>query len=1199
MAARLSRLSNTNINISSNEPLVIISSSETDAIWSDHLKRHLRARAKRLEIWNLGETIRAEHIALGDRTTVAVALVSGAYLSSPWTMAEIRVLADLNDRKKLPVLTVVLDDCPWEQFEFVNKVSIWNEGKPLGNIDDPSTSEKLDRITSRVLELVGSNNEEQTDPSGEFYFSAGAADVLRGASELALQSKRSWITSSCLLFAFALASELKTTAFIYDALNGRGHYSKEFETFLKDGGPSAGNPVKLPGVSGEVSRNAAKILRRAAAIAINVSNTRQIHPRHLFAALISDVVTPSITHRLYRLDVELSALRRDFRRHIREVASHESAVAWDRILSEPRATSKSREPDVPPTSKTQFESVERQQILAVLEMTDWNKARTAEILGISRSTLHRRLLDYNIVRTRTFRGPEDADESLADVDADISEQMKNVGSSPKIQARLEMLEEQRRAIQTGSEVRPYKRSYSAFVPDRASYGPRITSAPLDDSLGVRTYAQHLAQLIAAKDTFMPLSIGLFGAWGSGKSHFIDLLDEQLSDLTKEPGKAFHKNIIKIHFNAWHYLDTNLWANLVSEIFDQLFDALKGPEDEETEQLKNLKNRLADQSALAAEAKVALSMAENVRKEAEDSLRSAMQARAKEELKVSTLLDDLKNLVITAEVKDQLRQVAKGLGLPKIESSFAELEARAEEVRWLGGRTKALLLAVFTGPGWWQRSLLLVVALAAPLAVSWLAVNGGSFFEGLLAGAGRTIAQVVTAIAALSTWLATQVNSGNRLVTKLETAYDKVKAVRAAREATDDAARAQAELAQKKQAEEEARHTLHEAEERLKSIRAELAEMAPGRQLFRFLRERATAEDYRRHLGLVSLVRRDFEQLSKLLLNVSEEGGELPKIDRIVLYIDDLDRCRADRVIEVLEAVHLLLAFPLFAVVVAVDPRWLRQSLLDHYPRLLGGADDELARRSVGRPATPQDYLEKIFQVPFNLHAMEKSGFESLVKHLFAVDGQRDQIEDTDVETTPSFASEEVSLPEDLLDDTSNIDSEILEPASVTVSPEPIDHRPIEPPLPPPDPERLVLTQHEVDDVQRFQLLFQTPRAVKRLANTYSLIRVGVDQDEWRNYLGVDGESGTYRIPLFLLAVSSAFPSLARAWLLWLAETPPTRWQLENDNVDTLSTRHADTTDRIDWEKLQHCLNRLELEGWPPPTHESLNRWLPRVARYSF
>ena len=106
----------------------------------------------------------------------------------------------------------------------------------------------------------------------------------------------------------------------------------------------------------------------------------------------------------------------------------------------------------------------------------------------------------------------------------------------------------------------------------------------------------------------------------------------------------------------------------------------------------------------------------------------------------------------------------------------------------------------------------------------------------------------------------------------------------------------------------------------------------------------------------------------------------------------------------------------------------------------------------------------------------------------------------------------------------------------------------------------MLTQDEIDDVQRFQLLFQTPRAVKRLANTYSLIRVGVAQNEWDNYVGHNNEQATYRVPLLLLAVTSAFPALARPWLLWLRETPQPHWQLDENDINALTDKHRDTTD---------------------------------------
>ena len=53
---------------------------------------------------------------------------------------------------------------------------------------------------------------------------------------------------------------------------------------------------------------------------------------------------------------------------------------------------------VPSASPTSLRDVERQQILSALEQTGWHRGKTAEILGISPSTLYRRLRDYNLER---------------------------------------------------------------------------------------------------------------------------------------------------------------------------------------------------------------------------------------------------------------------------------------------------------------------------------------------------------------------------------------------------------------------------------------------------------------------------------------------------------------------------------------------------------------------------------------------------------------------------------------------------------------------------------------------------------------------------------------------------------------------------------------------------------------------------------
>src|SRR5262249_32688264 len=105
-------------------------------------------------------------------------------------------------------------------------------------------------------------------------------------------------------------------------------------------------------------------------------------------------------------------------------------------------------------------------------------------------------------------------------------------------------------------------------------------------------------------------------------------------------------------------------------------------------------------------------------------------------------------------------------------------------------------------------------------------------------------------------------------------------------------------------------------------KAELARLTTGTLLDEFLNDRVSNDGYLKELTIFSRIRNDFERLSDLMTKANEEYVtgkvvESPTVSRIVLYIDDLDRCPADRVVEVLKLVHLLLAFPLFVCVAAV------------------------------------------------------------------------------------------------------------------------------------------------------------------------------------------------------------------------------------------------------------------------------------------
>ncbi len=104
-------------------------------------------------------------------------------------------------------------------------------------------------------------------------------------------------------------------------------------------------------------------------------------------------------------------------------------------------------------------------------------------------------------------------------------------------------------------------------------------------------------------------------------------------------------------------------------------------------------------------------------------------------------------------------------------------------------------------------------------------------------------------------------------------------------------------------------------------------------------------DYGRQTDLMSEIRGDLEFLGERL----GEGA------RMLIVIDDLDRCEASKAVEVLQAINLLLNFPSFVVCIGVDARILTEAIETHYRGLLGDAG-----------ASGYEYLDKIIQIPFRI-----------------------------------------------------------------------------------------------------------------------------------------------------------------------------------------------------------------------------------------
>ena len=300
-----------------------------------------------------------------------------------------------------------------------------------------------------------------------------------------------------------------------------------------------------------------------------------------------------------------------------------------------------------------------------------------------------------------------------------------------------------------------------------------------------------------------------------------------------------------------------------------------------------------------------------------------------------------------------------------------------------------------------------------------------------------------------------------------------------------------------------------SEKNVATLERELQELTAAGQLAGFVADRAAAGNYRASLGLMTQVRQDFQAMSQLLTKDSAErasgqleglddvdagGDTVPRIDRIVLYIDDLDRCPPQRVVEMLEAVHLLLAVPLFVVIVAVDPRWLLRAIGLHYREILTSTStaDPNETPTPADPAdddywasTPAQYLEKIFQLVFTLPPMSPSGYTALLDDLIGPRADLDVAEvastlfdhrpatDSSDAAAPSLAQPDVSPA---VDEDEDVHDDVDAP--VTLSPAPIEDR-VDP---------LALNSAELTLIRFLgPPLITTPRAVKRLANSYGLL----------------------------------------------------------------------------------------------------------------
>lgn len=578
----------------------------------------------------------------------------------------------------------------------------------------------------------------------------------------------------------------------------------------------------------------------------------------------------------------------------------------------------------------------------------------------------------------------------------------------------------------------------------------------------------------------------------------------------------------------------------------------------------------------------------------------------------------------------IKKTARRFGLSDSLKSIDDIARLEEQFKTIRDRSRGLLTAFgqyFKGNRIWLSLAVILVFLVmlVPLGpgVDWLLAKLFPNANGDLSKLGGTAAQIVTFITAVISWIGRQFGTVSGALDKLEDLQNRLEQLK-----SDPKVRMRENNLQKGIQKFDAsilkeEEKINEADRRIAEAEAELQRINAGGLVYDFSKDRTKDPQYIKRLGIISVIRRDFNDLRELLEDWKKNGEK--SVDRIILYIDDLDRCHPDRVVKVLQAVHLLLAVPLFNVVVAVDARWLERSLYKEYLPEALAQNDNRDKLEESLDFSPQQYLEKIFQIPYSLPRMSEGGFKELVNDLITTRSEFEAAPPAppDVSSTGGPPVGRLPIPGgDTGVDTGNgapvppggtafIGRPPTSPAASLKEQQKEEEKQMEEEKRKEAQRRksLTLEDYEQTYLQGLYRFVETPRLVKRLINIYRLIRVSAVDKDFDAFLGSE-TSGQYRAALVLLAINTGYPVVSTR-LLRLIDGCEEKisWSafLKAIDPDIPIEERPEWARELTWtpakekalKKILSHLKELETNYGMPDDLKAYKEWAKEVGRYAF
>ena len=72
--------------------------------------------------------------------------------------------------------------------------------------------------------------------------------------------------------------------------------------------------------------------------------------------------------------------------------------------------------------------------------------------------------------------------------------------------------------------------------------------------------EHYLNVLLNEEIELPISVGIFSSWGTGKTFLLKKREHQINELTK---RDLSKKFVLVNFNAWEYSGADLLMGWIS------------------------------------------------------------------------------------------------------------------------------------------------------------------------------------------------------------------------------------------------------------------------------------------------------------------------------------------------------------------------------------------------------------------------------------------------------------------------------------------------------------------------------------------------------------------------------------------------------------------------------------------------------------